>query len=177
MYRTCIECRIEKPKNDFRNTKGYRQRTCKECLRSICISDNCQNKSRRNEKCSECYRKQPRLERKIGLNISGWLRQCLNSTKRLQKYRNLRNLKTANNDLTIEFLLELYNKQNGKCYISGIDLETKYNNVCSISIDRIDNNLGYLKENVILTCQWVNMGRSRCSISEFRAILAKLNNN
>ena len=57
------------------------------------------------------------------------------------------------NDITIEFLWELYNKQNGKCALSGIDIVlnprwSRQNNGKSdenfqtASIDRKDNSIG-----------------------------------
>jgi len=45
----------------------------------------------------------------------------------------------------------LFIKQNKLCSLSGLLLESTYNNM-TMSLDRIDNNKGYIEENV----QWVH---------------------
>jgi hypothetical protein len=74
-------------------------------------------------------------------------------------------------DLTVEFLIELYGKQAGKCAYSGIPMvferwgngRKRY----SISIDQIKPGCGYTKENVTLCCWVVNAGKSDLSLSEY----------
>jgi hypothetical protein len=57
-------------------------------------------------------------------------------------------------DLTPDFVFEMYNNQNGLCSLTGLKLDTqlKLNNVnynpYAPSLDRIDANKGYTKENV-----------------------------
>lgn len=46
-----------------------------------------------------------------------------------------------------QFIYELFHKQNGKCNISGIELDWN-----TASLDRIDSSIGYTKDNV----QWVH---------------------
>lgn len=73
-------------------------------------------------------------------------------------------------DLTIDELMEIWDNQNGCCAISGRQLEWIYgdgprdNNV---SIDRIDINRGYTKDNVQLVCKIVNVGRNTQTIEKF----------
>ena len=64
-------------------------------------------------------------------------------------------------DLDIDFLLEMFEKQNGKCILTDIDFSfEKPKNYrvdpWTISIDRIDSKLGYTKDNVRLVCTIVN---------------------
>lgn len=63
------------------------------------------------------------------------------------------------------YLIELWNKQNGCCAVSGIKLETQSGtredkNPFRASLDRIDNNDGYVKGNVRFTAHWVNNAKS-----------------
>lgn len=64
--------------------------------------------------------------------------------------------------ITPEDLIELYIKQNGICYYSGIllSLETKnsrLDNPYKVSVDRIDSKDSYNKNNIVLCCDYVNL--------------------
>jgi hypothetical protein len=61
--------------------------------------------------------------------------------------------------LTIEFLWELFEKQQGKCALSGVELVLEPSQMGArkrqnhtASLDRIESNGGYTKDNV----QWVH---------------------
>ncbi|MDO8610966.1 MAG: hypothetical protein Q7R95_10580 [bacterium] len=76
-------------------------------------------------------------------------------------------------DLTREFLLEIYNKQNGKCFYSGIEMELDHkklkmnDNPYLLSIDRIDSDKGYTQDNIVLCCLFCNTMKSTFSVKEF----------
>lgn len=57
-------------------------------------------------------------------------------------------------DLTLEYLKNLYAKQNGKCHYSGVQLTFVSNDPHVLSVDRVDSDLGYIEGNVVL-CAWV----------------------
>ena len=66
-------------------------------------------------------------------------------------------------DITKEDLINLWDKQNGKCAISGIDMtytldsgRTPYN----VSVDQINPSMGYTKNNIQLVCMSVNQLKS-----------------
>lgn len=172
--KTCAICGIEKSITEFYKAHSYYSRKCKECTKTKCRNEGCNKRANNGGQCSECYRRKAgkKKTRKPVLNMITWLRQCLNSTKQCSEARLKRGYRVKENDLTIEFLLNLLEKQNGLCAVSGIKLQSEYKNVCSASIDRVNPELGYLQTNVVLTCQWVNMGRNRTPIEEFRKILS-----
>jgi hypothetical protein len=61
--------------------------------------------------------------------------------------------------LTPEILYELYTKQNGRCAISGKMLTAKRGVgrvAANVSLDRIDNSLGYTRENIQLAALKAN---------------------
>jgi hypothetical protein len=60
-------------------------------------------------------------------------------------------------NLTNEHLIDLWNKQNHKCALTGIDLIHKWGYLASASIDRIDSDKGYVVGNVQLICKGINM--------------------
>lgn len=78
----------------------------------------------------------------------------------------------------VKFLKTLFEKQNGKCAITGIDLEletgTDKPNPNRCSLDRIDSSRGYNHRNVWLVCGWVNIMKHTMDMDEFRAKVAIL---
>ncbi len=175
MEKTCIKCQKLKKYEEFRISSGYdrngdkkRMTVCKECFNNtLCVK--CNLKSFGAKTCYRCGNiKNPKRKRNKLATKQAWLKQCLRSTK---LGSNVRNRPVKENDLTLEFLHELWDKQNGRCAVTGLVLLTMSTNICSASIDRVDPDIGYLQSNVILTCQWVNMGRNRTSIEDFKKIL------
>lgn len=72
-------------------------------------------------------------------------------------------------DITSEYVLDLLNKQNGLCSVTGIKLEsstanTKFNSSpWTVTIDRKDSNKGYTKDNIHLVCYMYNSCKNRWS--------------
>lgn len=66
-------------------------------------------------------------------------------------------------NITIDFLRELWCKQNGLCAISNIPMTYIFNNgriPTNLSVDRIDSSKPYTKENIQLVCMAVNQMKS-----------------
>lgn len=75
-----------------------------------------------------------------------------------------------------DFIKSLFEKQNGKCYWFGIDMIPSgvQHHPLKPSLDRIDNTRGYLRDNVVLTCQFANLGRGRLSAEVFKDFVTYL---
>ena len=69
-------------------------------------------------------------------------------------------------EITIEYIDDLYNRQNGKCALSGIDVSWK--GTRTASIDRIDNSKGYTEDNVQIVHKKINMMRGVLTVEEFK---------
>ena len=55
------------------------------------------------------------------------------------------------NELNADFLITLWNNQQGKCYYSKVDMTTdSEDKLHLVSVDRVDNNKGYTKDNIVL---------------------------
>jgi hypothetical protein len=93
-------------------------------------------------------------------------REHLNSIKnnRRDEFTGFRNLlsscnkRTKDCDLSLIYLKEIWEKQKGKCDVTGVDLQLKcsYNKNYQASIDRIDSSLGYVKDNIRFVSVSVN---------------------
>ena len=64
-------------------------------------------------------------------------------------------------NIDLEYLLELYYKQKGLCFHTGSLLSLLSNKFYTISIDRLNNNLGYIKGNVVLTYVYFNKKKGK----------------
>jgi hypothetical protein len=75
-----------------------------------------------------------------------------------------------------QFLLDLYESQNGLCYWFKVklqpSLEPKY--PWQPSIDRLDRNKGYEPGNVVLACYTANIGRNVCDSKLFEKFIDDL---
>lgn len=71
-------------------------------------------------------------------------------------------------DLTKDYLWDLYQNQDGKCYYTGIDvtLNTR-NNKKTASLDRIDSSKGYVEGNVVWVHKDINLMKNVFSKEQF----------
>lgn len=82
------------------------------------------------------------------------------------------------NDISIDHLKELWDKQDGKCYWLGIqmsleDLEIS-NSPFAVSVERLDNDKGYVVGNVALASRFANRGRGAYNKDDFKSRLDQL---
>lgn len=146
--KTCSTCKTEKPLNAF--TKSKAQKTgymgyCKAC----------------NTERNKRYRKdEATLERACSRVFSYLSRRVKEKGYQL--------------DFDAKFLEELYKKQNGKCSFTGDPLELGSGSRRTLSVDRTNSSLGYLKENVTLVTWEVNNCKQDLSVEEFRELCRKV---
>lgn len=79
------------------------------------------------------------------------LEQLRNSTRSSTKTRNLNGCNHEQSEITIEYLIEIWEKQRGRCYYLDIPLNTE--GEWQVSIERLDESKGYTKDNVVLVAQ------------------------
>lgn len=82
-------------------------------------------------------------------------------------------------DIDEQFVSELYEKQNGRCYWFNVELEPS--NIAKYpwqpSLDRLDREKGYTKDNVVLACYSANIGRNTSSEELFSKFIEDLKNS
>ena len=82
-------------------------------------------------------------------------------------------------NLTMEFLLNLYEKQDNQCFYCKNTLNIKncnQKNLDQLSIDRKDSKLGHVKDNCVLTCLFCNFSKSNSSVDTFKLFLKFIKN-
>ena len=111
-----------------------------------------------DNRCIKCRSKATKIYNHNYINtIGGFFRLLLANAKinaNIKKNRGRTNAGTC--DLTLEQIFDIYNKQNGKCWYSGITMNTITCSDWKASLERIDNNLGYTYDNVVLVCHEFN---------------------
>lgn len=100
-------------------------------------------------------------------------------TFRLLKYARCNRLRRggvhAPTDLNEADLRDLFERQRGRCWWTGIALCTdSRDKPWSVSLDRLDNEKGYLRGNVVLSSRAANFGRQRATPDEMRAFVEKI---
>ena len=82
--------------------------------------------------------------------------------------------------ITKEDLREQFSKQGGCCYWFGIpiDINDVYtsNNPLAPSVDRLDNDKDYHKNNIVICTILANMGRGKCEERLFEKVMKKIKN-
>jgi hypothetical protein len=77
-------------------------------------------------------------------------------------------------DITIEYLWEVFEKQNHKCSLSGRDLKfgrvTKDRKGKNVSIDRIDSTIGYVSGNIQWIDKQINIMKNNLNEKEFLSL-------
>ena len=152
-YYFCNKCKRWRPKSKFNvdNTflHGNRGGLCRECK-------DCQRE--------RYYEQRNKLFEDDNLALRYKLQQALKGTRRRSKEKNIYN------DLTLDYLMYLWEKQHGKCALTGIQMTYKFYEGrvnTNLSVDRIDSTKGYSKDNVQLVCMAANQMKNDLSIEEF----------
>ena len=142
-------------------------------------------KSQRGRKCIDCvlekarkYKKnrrsnievrkieaQKQKERRVRL----WQNTLINDSR----YRGIEN------NLTVDDINEMFENQNGLCYWFGIPLipSDKGRHPQQPSLDRLDRDKGYTRDNVVLTCYSANIGRNENDLETWKNFLNLLFKN
>jgi len=165
----------------YRDTEGpdtknrYVEYVCETCG-TLAQSRRYTFKRKKKRKCLDCY---------YGAKIT-------------QKFYYLQNLISKikrEKTIDLQFIIDLWNKQEGRCSVTGIKLHMpvlnvenphqfskKYNgkkmsNLRTVSIDRIDNSKGYEPDNVHLVCRFINLGRNDHSYEDLIRIINEIKNS
>lgn len=195
-YRICPVCGIELPLtreffSRYGDNTGY-HKVCRECEEKLQIEHEWKNglllchdclqykeesefsangsssaiRNNRRHICRDCATKRQR-EHDLSLDSKTKLKKCLRF--RLLGARDRATKAGIPFNLTLEFLEELWIKQDGKCALSGLPMtfELKLGRTpTNVSIDKKNRLLGYTQDNVQLVCMAANQAKSDMSEEE-----------
>lgn len=153
---TCVNCGIEFEKSQSeinRSEKLNRRHFCsRQCVGSY--SSNWHN---------------PNAYRYDITKHSGWRKD--EYTKFRYHYRNIKN-RFKDVEITMDDMKEIWEEQKGICPFTGVKLKlSSYTNIeknilLSASLDRIDSNKGYIKDNIRWVSRGINLMKSNSSDKE-----------
>ena len=140
--------------------------------------------------CFKCKKKFPASadfffrhnERSDGLH--SWCKSCCkegNNRSRSKKYSTFEGriptfMRSCKNSaikrghefsITATDLHDMWNAQGGVCCYSGFSMELQPNSPFSVSVERIDNAIGYTADNTVLVCKAVNSMKSSLPAEQF----------
>lgn len=168
----CKPCRaLERKKIRYeRPTEGVRKCAC--CEKEKNISEFYSDKSSSTGLQTYCKDCQTEKMKKWGSTLDGFIKKLHLDMRHNAKKRS----KELNIEITCDDIKELYFKQNGLCALTGQTMTTdtymiKGNqhiiNKMNISIDRINSDLGYTKDNIQLVGAIINRMKSDLTNNEF----------
>ena len=142
--KTCSRCKVELAAT---STNFFRHRQTKDGLHSW---------------CKKCCKKgnQRSLEKKYSTfegRITTFLHTCKKSSvKRNQEF-----------NLTRQDFIDMWEKQKGICAYTGMQMSLKPNTLESVSVERVNNDIGYTPENTVLVVNAVNKMKSNLKGEDF----------
>ena len=185
-YSKCKLCESERDNIEAKKTQDLKSNkwTCTTCGKTLEL--NSKNFYRRNDsftgyqfRCKLCLVKDPnRYDRLINKDdLSYYIKDRYHGAKTRS------NNKGITFDITLEYLMDLWNKQNGLCAITKLPmthsiLQGKIKT--NASVDRIDPKLGYVYGNIQWICNIINVMKSTMTLNEligFCELITKNNEN
>lgn len=110
--------------------------------------------------CENVYRKNDRLKQKSKETFEIRIRQKLFSANRTCKEKNMEF------NITLQDVLNLWEKQNGKCFYTGVQM-SQFRGDFGFSVDRVDSSRGYVLGNCVLAATVINRMKLHHSVEEF----------
>lgn len=156
----CVICNTEKNIDDF-----YKSQRGRKCIDCVLKNAKIYKKKRRSNPEFKKIEGQKQKERRIRL----WQNTLINDSKH----------RGTENTLTVDDVNQLYEEQNGLCYWFKIPLvpSNKHKHPQQPSLDRLDRNKGYTKDNVVLCCYSANIGRNENDLETWEKFITILKQN
>jgi hypothetical protein len=150
-------------------------KVCKVCGVLKPLSNYHKAKSTKDKKRGECIDCYKAYQYAYNNTQKGTFKRLVASAKFSAEYRKSKGRKEAGIfELTEQDIKQQYDKQNGICYYSGIKMNIN-NNHWKISLERLDTDKGYTKDNIVLCCFELN-SKFQWSEQKIREMIAIIDN-
>ena len=145
--------------------KFYKSQSGRKCIDCVLERARKYKKNRRSNIEVRKIEGKKQKERRVRL----WQNTLINDSKKRGKEYNL----------TVNDINQMYQNQNGLCYWFNIPLIPSSNSKHpqQPSLDRLDRNKGYTKDNVVLVCYSANIGRNENDLETWQNFLNLLFKN
>lgn len=146
----CKECYLKKRRKNNKVILDTTTKYCNDCK----VTKSIEHFYKKRAKCKECYLENKKIyNKKYSNELRGFFVHIINRCKQTAKkrYNKGRNIAGICN-ITIDDLLEQFEIQKGLCYYTNKQLITKKCSSFQCSIERLNNNLGYIKNNFVFVC-------------------------
>ena len=153
-HKKCKICGETKSEDDF--YKSQRSLKCKVCTLNITREYKREKRKNSDFKKTEGIKQK---ERRVRL----WQNTLIHDSKR----------RGVEHTLNVNDINEIYENQNGLCYWFKIPLIASNNakHPQQPSLDRLDGNKGYTRDNVVLSCYSANIGRNENDLETWKEFL------
>ena len=171
MKKQCTRCGETKDVSEF-----YKKRV----LKSGKIQYNSQCKTCRNEYQRAYCDKNIETLRDYRRKYYGFKMRPKQPTWASKMYKGIKQRERLQGKIYVEegldawFLMELFEKQKGKCYYSGVEMNQEGLRLSNASLDRVDSAIGYTKDNVVLVCMGINFMKNKDAESDLRELLKQI---
>jgi len=135
-----------------------RRSTCKKCGgASICIHERQRSKCKDCGGSAICEHERERSKCKIckdpiHLTILNWIKDSKKYDKNKNRYDEI-------NYIDYDFCKDLVEESGKNCYYCDVELQYVHYNETLATIERLDNDIGHIKENCVIACRTCNIGR------------------
>lgn len=175
----CLVCRglcfnCKKPRN-------YMQRSlCNVCYKNkqniVLFCPTCKNSFKSIRSNAKFCSAKCRSHRNASLSDLEWFFRS-----KIARVKNNAKKRKIKFEITANILLGLWQKQNGLCYFTKLPMSLQYGdknykncNPFLCSVDRLNNNLGYISDNIVLCCYSINNLKGECDLNTLKKFFSAI---